>query len=157
MKRNRTILELEKLMKRNRTTLELEKLQDKKQNLSENRNKNLNTITKHYIEASTLIEAKSTAEKIDKGESITDQERNKFNDIKNKYSSFFDDTDTTNKDGLKDVISYIKEDKKAYINKDHLLKDKAKSLDGEIKNTKSSLIDDFADPSTEMPDIIEFD
>ena len=175
-------------MKRKRTTTitELQSLADRKDKLLLAKKNNLDIISAHTIDTSKLLEAKRIAEKLDKGENICEEDKNKLDDIKNKYESFFDDEDTTDKNGLEDAICYIKDEKESYINKDKKLQKKIEELAkektdvlakektdvlpkekteelaeekteelAEEKKSKSSLIDDFADLSGEMPDIWE--
>jgi len=46
---------------------------------------NLDTISEHYKDLSTLIEAKTIAEKLDIGECTSDEEMKKFRNIKQDY------------------------------------------------------------------------
>lgn len=162
-------------MKRNRTRTELDSLKYKIHKLLVARKNNLDIISDHTIDTSKLIEAKRITEKLDKGEDISEQDRSILKDIKSKYESFFDDGNITDKDGLEDAISYTRDEKESYISKDHKfikktkeLGKEAKELGEEIKSTgeeikstgketksKGSLIDDFADISTEMPEFID--
>lgn len=155
-------------MKRDRVRTELDSLKYKKDKLFVARKNNLDIVSDHTIETSKLIEAKRIAEKLDKGENISEQDREKLKDIKSKYESFFDDGNITDKDGLEDAISYTRDEKESYISKDHKLLKKIKELGEETKelgeeikskgkevNSKGSLIDDYADLSTEMTDFID--
>lgn len=162
-------------MKRDRIRTELDSLIYKKNKLLVARKNNLDTVSGHTIDTSKLIEAKRIAEKLDKGEFISEQDRDKLKDIKSKYESFFDDGNITDKDGLEDAISYVRDEKESYISKDLRLKEKTKELAektkelgeetkelgekiksiGNVAKSKGSLLDDFADLATEMPDIID--
>ena len=54
--------------------------------------------------------------------------------MKKKYESFLDDEDTTDKDGLKDAIYYMKDEKQSYINKGKTLQKKREELAKKQKN-----------------------
>ena len=146
-------------MKRNRRsqTTELELLIDKKQRLLRARRDNLDTISGHTIDTSKLIEAKRIAEKLDKGDYTGKDEINKLNDVKEKYESFLDDPNITDKKGLEEALSYTRDEKECYINKDHKLLEQTTKLQKEIKESKGSLIDDYADLRTEMSDYMDYD
>ena len=155
-------------MKRDRLRTELDSLINKKDKLLAARKNNLDIVSDHTIDTSKLIEAKRIAEKLDKGEYISEQDRDKLKGIKSKYESFFEDGNTTDKNGLEDAISYTRDEKASYVSKDHKyikktkeLGEQAKELGEEIKSTdkgvksKASLIDDYADLSTEMCEFID--
>lgn len=155
-------------MKRDRIRTELDSLIYKKNKLLVARKNNLDIVSDHTIDTSKLIEAKRIAEKLDKGEYISEQDRDKLKDIKSQYETFFDDGNTTDKDGLEEAIYSTREDKESYISKDHKLLEKTKELGEKTKElgeeiksigkeakSKGSLIDDFADLSTEMAEFID--
>ena len=155
-------------MKRDRIRTELDSLINKKDKLFVARKNNLDIVSDHTRDTSKLIEAKRIAEKLDKGEYISEQDRDKLKDIKSKYESFFDDGNITDKDGLEDAISYTRDEKESYISKDHKFLEKTEKLGEETKElgekiksigkeakSKGSLIDDFADLSTEMSEFID--
>lgn len=184
-------------MKKNRTRLEIENMQNNRNKFLKDRQRilymrkeNLDTISYHTQEVSILKEAKSIAEKINKGEATSNEDKEKLKDIKKQYESFFEDEKATDMEALEDVISYNLDEKKSYIERDNDLKDKMKALSDNMKsgksegksnnstseansnnspsedkndssstseNKKSSIVDDYADVSTQMPDFIDYD
>ena len=159
------------MKKKNRTEIEKQKMKNTINKLLVKRQGNLDTITDHTADISELIDAKKIAKKIDKGEHISEQEMSKLQDIKQWYKDFLDNKDTSTMDGLEGAISSKIEDKKSHIDKDIALKEKIQDLTRILKSANSvdknniaseknklgSLVEDFADVSTEMSDFMDYD
>ena len=131
-------------MKRKRNTTKIEMLLKDRETLLDKRKENLDVISEHTQEVSKLTQTKSIAEKIDKGEHISDEENKKFQDIKEQYESFFEEENDTKKENLEEAISYVTGEKELYINKDLKLKEDIKVLDNKMKNN-AYLEDDVPD------------
>lgn len=160
-------------MKRNRNRIQLETWQDHKDKLLSKRKDTLEDITVHSIDASNLIKAKGIAEKLERGEYISEEEKSKLKEVKQQFESFTDDDDTTDTEGLKDAITYVKGEKQSLIDRDNELAKQTKSLVKAIKKlskeenskgspleeikkeNKGSLIDDYADLSSEIMDFMD--
>lgn len=106
-------------MKRNRNRIYIEKLVSDKNRQIDKRQNNLETVSEHTREISKLLKAKTIVEKVDKGEHISDEERNKLQDVKKQYAAFFEEEEESGTDngGLEDAISSNVEDKNSYIKK----------------------------------------
>ena len=115
-----------------------------------------------------MLEAVAIAEKQEKGEEITQEEENRLKDVKEQYESFLDDSEVPETQGLKDALTYTIDEKKSYIDSDNRLRKEFKRIKKEIekdkdrgkekekeKQDKSSLIDDYADLSDQMPEFID--
>lgn len=144
-------------MRKNRDLIKLRKIIDK-------REETLEVISDSTRNTAELLEAVAIAEKQEKGEEITPQEKTKLKIVKEQYESFLDDSEVTETEGLKDALAYTIDDKKSYIDIDNKLKKEFKTIKKEIENNKESdknkkdkgsLIDDYADLSDQMTDYID--
>lgn len=96
---------------------------------------NKDIISDHSVDISTLIRARTIANKLDRGEDVSDEENKIFRNIKEDYGNYFGDEDVTNKGNLEKAISYFEDAKKSLIHENRELKKVIKTNKLDIPET----------------------